>query len=1150
MKKIFSIILAIAMLVGVLAVSDYQKRARAAEQVVWAEDFDDKESDMLFHAGNVTQTILEDSGNDTPYLKFGTSGWSVIKTPVIAVEAGKTYQLSYKIKVENVVPSMYIYAHLQEWQSGNNLNEVFYSAEAITANTDGWKSVTVEYTPAAGRNQVQFYFEDAGWGGSADIYLDDITLTEVSEASAPSNKADITIGFDCVTSAGDWNFLPKTTMPQNAPQYYTATIKVDGADRKVLVEYIGGKFWIYSWVFAANEGMIPSETVVIPEGTILYESDSGNVWNVATDPMEITITNTTKVSKTQGGDWTSSVAPQATKDTELQYNKINGKDWYLTSKDKLPQEMNQKYFVTNIWVDGAERKVVIEYNGADLIIWEGFFGGAVPTESLEIPSGTVLYETNPNNAAWPIIEGGCRITTTKVLKVLNKGTSGWMEDVEAASIYETALNYKNEDANNWYFSAVTALPPLEHETAYQYYVTKIKVDGVERQVVIEYNGIDLVIWEGFLNGEAPAKSLEITKDTILYETNPNVIGWPIQAGGKQIKITENLKLVKDDAYKWLPATKAEATYNVTLDFNKIDSDQSWHLTTKNTLPKATNARYFFAIVKIDGKDTKIALENSAEDATKLIIWPSFFEVSGGAIPTKNFKIPAGTVFYEIDSIGWNIVSGGTQIVVKNELVVKKDSAGNWLADVEPEAVIKTELKLEKINAQGAWYVSSSKTLPSVAKAKFFTTTIKIDGKLTKIALENDGTNLIVWPDFYKVYGGKVPTKSVVIPKGTVLYEISDADWSMISGGTQIVVSKQVNILNDEEETWGVGAVKPPQEEKDTLNFVRCDFMSVEDWQTGDGMKSGSFSVQNGILKGTVAGNSSGKTLLSFTQDTDKLALEPGEKYKVIMTYKSRESFGTFMNLRSNAWTEAPGVCEASEGDGWKTISGTFKAIVGETFSGALLQSWNTGGEYELQIKDFCIARVADTKDMTKGGSVGTLPKCESLDDALGRYVYEWVLRRADGNRAVLTDGMSLQNIRSLSGGSNVVFAYEQIKCVYHMDDGVNYGKAATARKAGWEQYWVCATCGKMFSDEMCKHEIKDLDAWKKGVGKIAPTGHETTPEPDVDTAVEVEEDDIPAGVEPKETISYDWIAILAIIVVCIGVVVTLIMIKRTKKNEQ
>lgn len=50
------------------------------------------------------------------------------------------------------------------------------------------------------------------------------------------------------------------------------------------------------------------------------------------------------------------------------------------------------------------------------------------------------------------------------------------------------------------------------------------------------------------------------------------------------------------------------------------------------------------------------------------------------------------------------------------------------------------------------------------------------------------------------------------------------------------------------------------------------------------------------------------------------------------------------------------------------------------------------------------------------------------------------------------------------------------------------GQAATCGTAGWMNYYYCSGCKKNFADFDCNIEILELDSWKTGNGKIAPTG--------------------------------------------------------------
>lgn len=272
-----------------------------------------------------------------------------------------------------------------------------------------------------------------------------------------------------------------------------------------------------------------------------------------------------------------------------------------------------------------------------------------------------------------------------------------------------------------------------------------------------------------------------------------------------------------------------------------------------------------------------------------------------------------------------------------------------------------------------------------------------------------------------------------------------------------------------------------------LNYVRCDFMRVDSWNVGSAMKAGTYSNDNGIISGTVLSNTSGQEILTFGDGADRITLEAGVEYKVILTYQSSATFGVFMNLKSNAWVEAPGKCLASTGDGWKTVTATFKPTAGDVFNGVMIQSWNEGQAYSFKIKDFCIVKAADCQKFVGNERLGKLIACESENDPLNRFVYQWVVYTADSEAIVLTDDTQIRTVTSALNGTGMLYAYEQMQCVYHM--GTEHAHAASCLQEGWGPYWQCANCGKYFSDIMCTQEITDLEAWKLSDGCVAPTGH-------------------------------------------------------------
>ena len=60
--------------------------------------------------------------------------------------------------------------------------------------------------------------------------------------------------------------------------------------------------------------------------------------------------------------------------------------------------------------------------------------------------------------------------------------------------------------------------------------------------------------------------------------------------------------------------------------------------------------------------------------------------------------------------------------------------------------------------------------------------------------------------------------------------------------------------------------------------------------------------------------------------------------------------------------------------------------------------------------------------------------------------------------------------------------------IYHgfCSDGIKQnGQDATCTTDGWNDYYKCFGCDKIYSDIDCDNEITDLEAWKLGDGRIA-----------------------------------------------------------------
>ncbi|MCQ2795664.1 MAG: hypothetical protein MJ214_05675 [Bacilli bacterium] len=63
------------------------------------------------------------------------------------------------------------------------------------------------------------------------------------------------------------------------------------------------------------------------------------------------------------------------------------------------------------------------------------------------------------------------------------------------------------------------------------------------------------------------------------------------------------------------------------------------------------------------------------------------------------------------------------------------------------------------------------------------------------------------------------------------------------------------------------------------------------------------------------------------------------------------------------------------------------------------------------------------------------------------------------------------------------------------------GKKPTATEPGWKDYYQCSECKKYYEDEKGTKEIKDLEAWKVGEGKLDPTGPDPEPSSGISTGI-------------------------------------------------
>ena len=256
LKRLLSVFLTVAMVVSLVAVVEPAGLAQAAEAVdVYSEDFESG-AVLTTHAGSGSQeNRLETETNS--YLQLTGLTATQLATPGISVEENTEYILSYRVKAANVSGNFYFYTWGQAWNDSNEYSSLETVPGAIQTATDGWQTVQGTYTFS--KNHVQFIFEEA-WGGSADVCLDDITLTNTATGEIAYLES-----FDATEALTVRSGSPtQTQVQEELPEYYLQltgasahSVKTEGISIEANTEYVlsyrvkvdnvSGSAYFYTW---------------------------------------------------------------------------------------------------------------------------------------------------------------------------------------------------------------------------------------------------------------------------------------------------------------------------------------------------------------------------------------------------------------------------------------------------------------------------------------------------------------------------------------------------------------------------------------------------------------------------------------------------------------------------------------------------------------------------------------------------------------------------------------------------------------------------------------------------------------------------------------------------------------------------------------
>ena len=475
-----------------IALDDITLKRADTKEVVYSADFNAQQGLTVNASGTGGSYALVADGNHYLELQSVSNGYTV-QTTEMKVEEGKQYILSYRVNMSNVSGSVYFYPWIQEWYADGNGASGYASNTGIApsdcilrATTDGWITLEMPYACSTGKNRVQFYFEQA-WGGDAEIWLDDIKLTEIVEET---NEMETALSFNKVEEK-TW-YLDADNTSNVTGSYYFTTIKVDGMEQKIALEKNSTRFVIYEGFFTVYDATasVPQSSLEILEGTVLYQFDPNTSWS---DPVsggqEITITQDLKVEKI-GDSW--------------------------CTYDKEDDQTGEPVYIN---IDA---------------------GGSVPVPV----SGTYEITRKEDASAFtsiPTEAGTYDISTLETS--IGENTLGYGSVEADAEKPDVTLSLKKADDTSWQFNTTGELSATD---SIRYYKMPAVIDGVQTNVLVEipsnqtYFEIYTNSHFGVYGGTIPNSSIEIPAGTVLNRVDSTTL--QEVTGGDSIHVTQDFRV--------------------------------------------------------------------------------------------------------------------------------------------------------------------------------------------------------------------------------------------------------------------------------------------------------------------------------------------------------------------------------------------------------------------------------------------------------------------------------------------------------------------------------------------------------------------------------------------------------------------------------
>ena len=233
---------------------------------------------------------------------------------------------------------------------------------------------------------------------------------------------------------------------------------------------------------------------------------------------------------------------------------------------------------------------------------------------------------------------------------------------------------------------------------------------------------------------------------------------------------------------------ASVNHDVTLSLNQVTGDGTWQF----SISEAPANKYYKVPATIDGAQCNFLM---GESGGIMCVYPNFFTALGGAVPTEQIVIEAGTVLKAADpDNGWNEIEGADTYTL-TETIDLSCVNGAWSKTVYTTDVT---LSLNQVTGDGTWQFSISEAPAN----KYYKVPATIDGAQCNFLMGESGGIMCIYPNFFTTLGGAVPTGNIVIAEGAVLKAVDPNNgWAEIEGATVLAVSEKID-LSYVDGAWG------------------------------------------------------------------------------------------------------------------------------------------------------------------------------------------------------------------------------------------------------------------------------------------------------------------------------------------------------------